>query len=197
MTGSSGGERERLIAELLPPLLPDGRSLLWEAIGKKFTGLEYPEADKLSRQNKEFIKELFPSSDLYASLFPARVQKMIGEVGPRTVGVRRMLERIGFRYVSHIDPFDGGPHYEADLAEVTLVRRHRTATVAPGNLEVEAEDFLVATERPGPNHFRAVRCNVRFDDAQVLLPKAAKTLLKVKTGDRVSLVPFEGSAGVA
>ena len=24
----------------------------------------------------------------------------------------RMLERIGFKYVNHIDPFDGGPHYE-------------------------------------------------------------------------------------
>lgn len=188
--------RARIIAELLPPLLPDGRSLLWESIGKKFTGLDYLEADKLSRQNKEFIKELFPSSDIYASLFPARVQKMIGEVGPHTVGVRRMLERIGFRYVNHIDPFDGGPHYEADLAELTLVRRHRTATVAAKHLEVEAEDFIVGTTKLGPNRFRALRSNVRIDDAVVLLPRAAKTLLRVKAGDRVSLIPFEGSTGV-
>lgn len=191
--------RERVIAELLPPLLPDGRSLLWESIGKKFTSLEYPEADKLSRQNKEFIKELFPSSDIYASLFPARVQKMIGEVGPNTVGVRRMLERIGFRYQNHIDPFDGGPHYEANLSELSLVRRFRTATVAKEHLEIEAEDFVVGVSRPtGANRFRAVRCSVRFDDTLVMLPKAAKSLLKVKAGDRVSLVPFEGpAAGVA
>ncbi|MBS1153304.1 MAG: arginine N-succinyltransferase, partial [Myxococcaceae bacterium] len=105
--------RDRVLAELMPPLLKDGRSLLWESIGKKFTGLDYREADKLSRRNKEFIKELFPSSDLYASLFPDRAQKLIGEVGADTRGVQRMLERIGFRYVNHIDPFDGGPHYEA------------------------------------------------------------------------------------
>src|SRR4051812_21972745 len=76
--------RERVLAELLPPLLPDGRSLLWESCGKKFTGLEYPEADKLSRQNKEFIKELFPASDIYATLFPERAQRIIGEVHPET-----------------------------------------------------------------------------------------------------------------
>lgn len=188
--------RPRVIAELLPPLLPDGRSLLWESIGKKFTGLDYLEADKLSRQNKEFIKELFPASDLYASLFPARVQKMIGEVGPKTLGVRRMLERIGFRYQHHIDPFDGGPHYEADLADVTLVRRHRTATVAKVPLELDAEEFLVGVSRAGgPNRFRAVRCPVRFDDSVVSLPPAASALLRVKPGERVSLIPFESGVG--
>ena len=54
--------------------------------------------------------------------------------GPNTRGVQRMLERIGFRYVERIDPFDGGPHFEANLADVTLVRRFRTVKLA-------AEDF--------------------------------------------------------
>jgi len=185
--------QEKVLAELLPPLLPDGRSLLWESIGKKFTGMDYREADKVSRQNKEFIKELFPASDIYASLFPARAQKAIGEVGPNTVGVRRMLERIGFKYVSQIDPFDGGPHFEAALAEVSLVRHHRTATVSPLPLEHEAEECLVGVSRPrGGNRFRAVRTPVRFDDAAVLLPKAARELLKVKAGEKVSVIPFEG-----
>jgi arginine N-succinyltransferase len=184
--------RDRVLAELLPPLMADGRSLLWESIGKKFTGLDYPEADKLSRKNKEFIKELFPSSDIYASLFTAKAQKLIGEVGPNTVGVKRMLERIGFRYVSHIDPFDGGPHYEADLAEVSLVRRYRTATVAKADLEIEAEEVIVGqTRNSGPNRFRAVKSAVRFDDAVAMLPKATKELLKLKAGDKVSIVPFE------
>jgi len=185
--------RDRVLAELLPPLLKDGRSLLWESIGKKFTGLDYIEADKISRKNKEFIKELFPASDIYASLFSHKAQKLIGEVGPNTKGVQRMLERIGLRYVNHIDPFDGGPHYEADLSETTLVRRYRTATVSKDNLEVEAEEFIVGLDRPtGLNRFRAVRSAVRFDDQIALLPRAVKDLLKLKTGDKVSIVPFEG-----
>jgi arginine N-succinyltransferase len=184
--------RDRVLAELLPPLLEDGRSLLWESIGKKFTGLDYPEADKLSRQNKEFIKELFPASDIYATFFPANAQRIIGEVGPETRGVQRMLERIGFRYVNHIDPFDGGPHYEANLSEVSLVRHYRTAVVGKEPWELEAQDVLVGVTRAtGTNRFRAVRTHVRFDDQLVYLSKAAREQLKAKPGDRVSIIPFE------
>lgn len=184
--------RPRVLAELLPPLLPDGRSALWDSIGKKFTGLEYAEADQLSRKNKEFIKELFPSSDIWATLFPEKVQKLIGEVGPETRGVQRMLERIGFKYVDHIDPFDGGPHYEANLDDITLLHRFRTATLGEKPLEQEADECLVAVTRSrGPNRFRAVRSQVRFDDQTVFIPERARTLLKVKSGDKLSIIPFE------
>ncbi len=184
--------RERVLAELLPPLMEDGRSLLWESIGKKFTGLDYTEADKLSRRNKEFIKELFPSSDIYASLFPANAQKIIGEVGPNTAGVRRMLERIGFKYSDHIDPFDGGPHFEANLSDVSLVRHFRTATVGKEPWDLEAPEVLVGvTREKGANRFRAIRTQVRWDDQVVYFPKASREKLKVKPGDKVSIIPFE------
>lgn len=184
--------RERVLAELLPPLLPDGRSPLWEAVGKKFTGLTYKEADRLSRKNKEFIKELFPNSDIYATLFPERARRIIGEVGADTRGVQRMLQRIGFNYVHHIDPFDGGPHFEANLADVSLVRRFRTVELAKAPLEGEADEYLVASERAtGKCRFRAVRAQVRFDDQTAHLPAWAHQVLGVKAGARLALVPFE------
>ncbi len=184
--------RPRVLAELLPPLLPDGRSLLWEACGRKFTGLSYQEADRLSRQNKEFIKELFPASDIYASLFPTRVQKVLGEVGPQTRGVQRMLERVGFRYVERIDPFDGGPHFEADVSDITLVRRYRTAKLADDDFEQEGDDVLVAYERDsGRNRFRAVRTQARMDDQILYLPARAKEMLGAPVGSRLSVIPFE------
>jgi arginine N-succinyltransferase len=184
--------RPRVLAELLPPLMPDGRSLLWEACGKKFTGLTYLEADRLSRQNKEFIKELFPSSDIYASLFPERVQKVLGEVGPQTRGVQRMLERIGFRYVERIDPFDGGPHFEAKVDDITLIRRYRTVKLAEEDFEMEGDDVLVALEKDsGRNRFRSVRCTVRVDNNVVYLPPKAKEVLEAEPGDKLSLIPFE------
>jgi arginine N-succinyltransferase len=184
--------RDRILAELLPPLLPDARSLLWEAIGKKFTGLTYHEADRLSRQNKEFIKELFPQSDIYLSLLPDKAQKLVGEVGADTRGVQRMLERIGFKYVEHVDPFDGGPHFEANVKDVTLVQRYRTARLAEGDMDLEADEMLVAVERgSGRNRFRAVRSAVRFDDQRVLLPAKVRELIGAKVGDKLSLIPFE------
>ncbi len=183
--------RDKVLAELLPPLLPDGRSLLWEAVGKKFTGLSYQEADRLSRQNKEFIKELFPASDIYASLFPERTQRVIGEVGMESRAVQQMLQRIGFKYVERIDPFDGGPHYEAPTAEISLVKRFRNCKVAEESLAGSTEEMLVGLDRDaGRNRFRAVKTAARIEDSQVLLPKEARQLLDVASGDQVCVIPF-------
>jgi len=184
--------RERVLAELLPPLLPDGRSLLWEALGRKFTGLTYQEADRLSRQNKEFIKELFPQSDIYATLFSPRVQRAIGRVGADTEPVQRLLEKIGFRYVERIDPFDGGPHFEAALADISLVRQYRVARLAEQALKIDFDEQLVGVERSvGKNRFRAVRTPCRVDGEMAALPNEARKLLGVRPGDKLHLIPFE------
>ena len=184
--------RDRVLAELLPPLMPDGRSHLGESVGSRFTGLTYQEADRLSRRNKEFIKELFPHIDIYATLLPKRAQEVLGEVGSETRGVQRMLERIGFRYIERIDPFDGGPHFEAKVEDLTLVRRFRIARVHPEDLETEGGDSLVAVERDaGRNRFRAVRCPVRLDDKSAMLPRNAKELLELEAGMKVGCIPFE------
>ncbi|HET9554891.1 MAG TPA: arginine N-succinyltransferase, partial [Anaeromyxobacteraceae bacterium] len=136
--------RETVLAELMAPLSRDGRSVFWEAFGRRFTGLDYQTADKLSRQNKEFIQQLFPPFDVYVSLLPPKVQKVLGAVGPRTRPIQGMLERLGFRPVGRIDPVDGGPHYEARLADVSLVRGYRAARLLPTPLAGAAPEALVA-----------------------------------------------------
>jgi arginine N-succinyltransferase len=182
--------RETVLAELMPPLTPDGRSLFWEAFGKRFTDLDYQTADKKSRENKEFIQQLFPPVDVYATLFPERVRRQLGKVAPETEPVRRLLERIGFRYVSRIDPFDGGPHYEAKLLDVTLVRAYRRARLAEEPLARGGEERLVALARGGRNRFRAVRCLARIEGEGVHVPAAARELLGARAGDRLHLVPM-------
>ena len=185
--------RKKLLAELMPPLLPDGRSLFWESCGKRFTGLEYQEADQRSRENKEFIQQLFPPGGIYVTLFPARVQKLVGAVGPTTLGVKHLLERVGFRYVDRIDPFDGGPHYEARVEDVTLVRAYRRLRVSARDLPAGApeQEHLVAVERPDARmHLRAVRTRASFENDDLLLPREAKDLLLVGPGERVHSIPF-------
>jgi arginine N-succinyltransferase len=184
--------RDRVLAELLPPLMPDGRSQLWEHFGRKFTGLDYKEADKLSRQSKEFIQQLWPQSDVYATFFPEKVKATIGRVGPNTEPVKNMLEKIGFKYAERIDPFDGGPHFEANLADVTLVRNYRKAKVAEEALERQTDEWLVASERPsGKNRLRAVKAPLVLTDDQAYLPVAAREALGVQTGDRIHAIPFD------
>ncbi len=184
--------RDKVLAELLPPLLPDGRSLLWEAIGKKFTGLSYQEADHLSRQNKEFIKELFPASDIYVSLFPDRTQRVVGEVAPNTRGVKRMLERVGFRYVERIDPFDGGPHYEAKVDDISAIKLFRTARLEKG-VPGESEKHWLVAHQPSNRRtrFRAVKATAEFAGNQVRVAPEVRDHLQAPVGARVALIPFD------
>ena len=194
--------RDRILVELLPRLEEDGRSPLWEALGRKFTGLSYQEADRLSRENKEFIQQLFPPGEIYATLFTQKIQDAIGEVGPESVGAKNMLTKIGFRYDERIDPFDGGPHYSCPTEKVEPIRRYRRARLAEESLPDDAEhdmgaggeveDRLVSLERPqGRNRFRAVRALCSFRDSHVQLTKACTEVLGAKPGDRLHTIPFE------
>lgn len=114
--------KETIHSELMPPFDNEGHAPLWEAIGRRFLNLEYHEADVLSRSNKEFILNLFPSDTIYMTLLPIEARNAIGKVGDSTAPVKRMLEGIGFKYMNEVDPFDGGPHYRAKLKDITPVK---------------------------------------------------------------------------
>lgn len=172
--------RERIVAELLPPLNPDGTSDLWDCLGKNFTNLDYRTADLLSRDNVEFIRSLFPGTPIYTALLPHSVRKLIGVVGESTRPAQRMLEHIGFRWDRSIDPFDGGPTYAVQTEECPPVVGARRVTyqgpMAPD--DVPSGRALVALERspddadPGVPRFQAIFCEYqRFadDDSAVAL----------------------------
>jgi arginine N-succinyltransferase len=150
-----------VVAELLPPLEPDGTSHLWEALGRKFTGMSYAEADLLSKKNKEFIKGLFPETVINASVLPKEAQEVIGKVGAQTKGVEKLLRRIGFRYAHRVDPFDGGPHFAAAMDEILPVREtRRTSHWRPLLDPTDIRKGLVAIELEVPPFFRAVPADV-------------------------------------
>ncbi|MBK23906.1 MAG: arginine N-succinyltransferase [Halobacteriovorax sp.] len=109
-------------SELMPPLDEKGNSPLWEALGRRFMNMNYQEADKLSRENKEFILSLFPQGTIYETLLTPEARDSIGRVGRETEPVKKMLESIGFNYTNEVDPFDGGPHYRAALKDIKLVK---------------------------------------------------------------------------
>lgn len=190
-----GWFRDRLLAELLPPLSvgPGGitRSPLWDALGHKFTGLSYDEADRLSRFNKEFIWRLFPVMPVHASLLPESVQEIIGQVGPNTIGAKRLLESIGFQYSGRVDPFDGGPHFEADTDQVSIIRDTRSYAPIAGDPDATAQPGIVALVSERSPHFRAVWTPVQArpdgdpETPAVLVPAPALARLSAGPDDRV------------
>ncbi|TMQ27983.1 MAG: arginine N-succinyltransferase [Deltaproteobacteria bacterium] len=182
--------RDQVLSELLPPLETDGTSKLWEALGRKFTGLNYLEADRRSRETKEFIHALFPSDPIHTELLPDDVRAIIGQVGPDTKAVERMLRRIGFDYADQIDPFDGGPHFVARTDDITLVRDAREVAVAAvEHADGERPWAVLAVETPGARPaFRAIGARViPMGPDAVGIPDSARRRLGVENGQRVWL----------
>ena len=183
--------RDQVLSELLPPLEEDGTSKMWKHLGKRFTGLTYSEADLLSKDNKEFIRALFPHSRIYTSLFPDDVREVVGQVGANTRGVEKILRRIGFEFAGTLDPFDGGPHFIASTDEITLVKGARQRAVRP----IDAADSsrphaIVAVDAvDGGRRFQATACRVvdSTDGGSVGVPKEVCRLLGVGEGDSVWL----------
>lgn len=108
--------------ELMPPFDENGKSPLWEAIGRRFMNMNYDDADRLSRENKEFILSLYPSDTIYETLLPLHARNAIGKVGKSTLPVKKMIEGIGFKYMNEVDPFDGGPHYRCPQKEIKPIK---------------------------------------------------------------------------
>ena len=183
--------RDKVLSELLPPLEPDGTSKLWEHLGRHFTGLTYQEADLLSKDNKEFINALFPDDPIHTVLLPTEVREIIGQVGPDTRGVEKMLRRIGFEYAGQIDPFDGGPHFSAVTDQIAIVRDAHQTLVAPLD---DGDDrprswAIVAVEhadqRPG---FRAVGAQVVRADGRVGVARDVLARLQLERDEPVWVV---------
>ena len=178
--------RDAVLSELLPPLEENNTSLLWEAVGRKFTGLTYQEADLLSKDNKEFIHALFPDDPIHVELLPREVRAVIGVVGPETRGVEKILRRIGFSYASQIDPFDGGPHFTAKTDQITLVKNAREAVIGDeaGGPRTWA---VLAAERAGQRPvFRATGARVTIaGDGSVGAAAEVRQRLGVEAGETV------------
>jgi arginine N-succinyltransferase len=180
--------RNQVLSELLPPLEENGTSKLWEALGRRFTGLTYQEADRLSKDNKEFIHALFPDDPIHLELLPDDVQSIIGQVGEETRGVEKILRRIGFDYAEQIDPFDGGPHFIADTDQISLIRDAEEVAVT-GEGGGDHRWAIVGVESPGARPgFRAVGAHVTpHGSGSVGLSDETRQHLGVELGQKVWL----------
>ncbi len=187
--------RDEIVAELLPELNPDGTSDLWECLGHNFTELPYEEADKLSRENVEFIRNLFPQTPIYTALLPAHVREKIGVVGAPSKPVESMLRSIGFEWDHSIDPFDGGPSFVCRTDRCRMVTRtHRSPFSGPFGPEDHPEGYaLVATARPTKAaRFRATLCTYRRSPTGYVIDPEAVALLGLTADEEIGILPLSG-----
>lgn len=183
-----------VLAELLPPLGSQFESALWNAVGHKFTGLSYYEADMISRTNKEFIKTLFPSGEMYVTLLPESAQEVIGQVGKNSKGAAYLLSKIGFRYSHRVDPFDGGPHFEAEQDEISLLKEALKGRIQAD--ENTVKDSLGIVGRFSPKHesgnrFKALVSPCRSDGGEIYAPSSVLLALGMASNEEVTVIKIK------
>ena len=175
-------ERE-VIAEMLSPFDAPGKNRLWDAFGARFTGLSYREADHLSARSKSFIADLFPRDPVYATLFPAEVQAMIGQPNETAKAALRILEQIGFHALDQVDPFDGGPYVGAARDAIRSVRERRRLVLPsrPFEGEAPAEGPLALVSAEAALGFRATAVRLGAD-----LPVSGGPWTRISVAPRVA-----------
>jgi arginine N-succinyltransferase len=178
-----------ILSELMPPLTENGESILWESLGRKFTNLSYQEADILSRKNKEFVTSLFPKGDIYTCLLAGEARDSIGRVGTATEPVKHMLEKIGFKWKEHIDPFDGGPHFWAETDKISLLKNTKSYSVAKDPLKKKNKELALCGFFDG-EQFMCVQTTFEINRGKVSLPKSTIERLKLEPKASVSIMPF-------
>ncbi len=182
----------RIVAEVMGVLTPDGRTKLWDHLGRRFINLSYQEADTFSLTSKEFITSLFPEGEIYISLMPAEARNLIGAVSPDAVPALRMLERLGFEQVDEVDPFDGGPYLTARRDSIPLVAS--TAMVElTGHADCEGTTGFISLRKE--DEFRCIRSAYELTGGRLTLPAAAAEALQAQRGDSVGFTPVPGSSG--
>ena len=182
---------EDLYAQMAPPLTEEGRSEFWEALGRRFTGMPYQEADLLSQKNKEFIRSLFPEEDIYLCLLDAKARLALGRVSQETQAALHLLESIGFTYMNEVDPFDGGPHLKVKAKNVTLIKNARLLKVSPQTHASFEQKAIVSVCRDG--QFIAAPTAYLIDGDQLVVPDKTRHLLEISPSDLVYTTPLVDS----
>jgi arginine N-succinyltransferase len=189
---------DRVLAEMMAPITPDGRNTLWEYLGRRFINLTYTEADRFCQYSKEFMTSLLPREEIYLTLLPPEARAVIAQVGPETVPARRMLERLGFAYRDRIDPFDGGPHLEAETDSIPIVRDTVRATLGEAVAGAACDRHGIVSVLDGDGDFRAIEAEFGLDGSGTLrTTKAQMKLLGVKEGAAVGCTPLGGEGSGA
>ena len=177
---------QRILAELMGPVTPDSRTLLWEYLGRRFINLSYQEADLFCQHSKEFMTNLWPRGEIFASILPPDARALIGKVGEETLAAKGMLDRQHFHVTTHVDPFDGGPYLEADRDSIPMVRDTKEyKLLAFAKRESGVMAFVSHSSKE--HGFRAVRTRCQIRTGGVEISKAAADTIHAREGERVGV----------
>jgi len=174
---------DRVLAELRGIIDERGGSPFWDAIGGRFFGMSFQEADQFNAiHGNQFIADLMPKHPVYIAMLDESARRVIGLPHPSGRAAMRMLESEGFAHDGYVDIFDGGPTMVARTDKVASIAGAATARVIDTELAT-GEQALIAA-----GHLASFRCcfgarEMREDG--VAIDTSTADLLGVALGDTV------------
>ena len=172
----------RVLAELRGIMDSDGNSPFWDALGRQFFGLSFPEADQFNAINgNQFIADLMPRHPIYTALLPETARAAIGQPHAGGHAALAMLQAEGFAFDNYVDIFDGGPTVCARIDDLKTIRGAREAEVAILTAAIDGPLHLVAAGQLAA--FQAFQSPVGDDGTA--LPAAIAAPLGITPGTRI------------
>ena len=178
---------DSVLAELRGVMDQAGHSPFWDALGGRFFGMTFPEADEFNAvHGTQFIADLFPKSPIYVAMLPESAKAVIGQPHPTGRAALKMLENENFDWDGYIDIFDGGPTVTARTDKIKTL--------------VEGEWLRVAGTNGGGGHTMMLATGVmhdfvacyshatRSDNGELVIDAEAMEMLGIGPGDLVLAV---------
>ncbi|MDV3256666.1 MAG: arginine N-succinyltransferase [Sphingomonas sp.] len=178
---------DSVLAELRGVMDQAGHSPFWDAIGGRFFGMTFPEADEFNAiHGTQFIADLFPKTPIYVSMLPESARAVMGQPHPTGRAALKMLENENFDWDGYIDIFDGGPTVTCRTDKIRTVMEADWVRVAGAN-EAGGETMMVAAGVR--DEFVACYGQARKNDnGELLLEPKAMEMLNAGPGDLVLAV---------
>jgi arginine N-succinyltransferase len=175
-----------VLAELRGVMDQAGNSPFWDAIGGRFFGMSFPEADEFNAvHGTQFIADLFPMTPIYVAMLPDAARAVMGQPHPTGRAALKMLEAEGFVWDDYIDIFDGGPTVTARTDKIKSIADSDWHLV--GGTTTKGSTMLVAAH----TFHDFVACYAQVEtsaNGELLLDDAAMRKLDIGPGDRVLTV---------
>ncbi|AZT84760.1 arginine N-succinyltransferase [Marinobacter sp. NP-4(2019)] len=113
-----------IIAEMRGVSDANGQSPFWNWLKTRAGNLDFATVTRLAgTATPELLDTLLPDGPLPMAAMPPAARQVIGQVHEQTRPALKMLIAEGFRHTGFVDLFDAGPTVEAQLHEITSIRR--------------------------------------------------------------------------
>lgn len=171
-----------------------GRCPVWDAVGRRFFGMDYPSIERLTGgRSKAFIADLMPPSPIYVELLPEEAQFAVGQLHPVGELPFAILTDEGFDTDTYLDIFDGGPTVHERLGMLKTAARRRELPIHAGALRAPHLYVLSNGRREG---FRAVIAAAETQRDGMVVSPDTLALLALQDGELVHASRFDVNSEV-